>query len=160
MTGGCEGLTYGAVRGASRAGGKTIAVSPWSSLRKLRESGDPVRGFTHLWLTQVPKDLQRLGIEEGKFNHWSHRQTHDVAAAAAVVLTPGHGGTLGELGNALVLKRPIAVLQPKGEAGAKFARAIRAYTAFYRLEKSAPTIRFFKDPAKLAAWVLDQSRAR
>ena len=158
VTGGCQGLTYAAVRGAASSGGAAVAVAPWSTMSQLREAGDPLRGFSHVWLTKVPADLKRLGIEEGRFNHWSHRQTHDVVVADAVVVTPGHGGTLGELGNALALKRPIAVLQPPGEAGAKFVRAMRAYTDFYRIEKRQPLIRFFKDPAKLAAWVIEQSR--
>jgi len=105
----------------------------------------------------VPADLTRLGISKSRFNHWSHRQTHDVAIADAVVLTPGHGGTLGELGNAQVLKKPVAVLEPPGADNAKFNRAMRALRTFYRVEKSDPPIRFFKSPDKLASWVMQQA---
>jgi predicted Rossmann-fold nucleotide-binding protein len=159
VTGGSAGVPYAVVRGAHRKGGQTVAVAPWASMRKLRESGDPVRGFSHIWLTRVPADLGRLGIAERKFNHWSHRQTHDVAVADGVVVTPGHGGTIGELGNALVFRRPVAVLELPGEANAKFVRAMRALSDFYSVDKQGkPPIRFFKSPDRAAQWLLEQTR--
>jgi predicted Rossmann-fold nucleotide-binding protein len=161
VTGGGTGVPYAVARGAHRKGGMTVSVSPWASMGKLRESGDPLRGFTHVWLTRVPNDLRRLGVEEGHFNHWSHRQTHDVAVADGVVVTPGHGGTLGELGNALVFKRPIAVLALPGAANAKFTRAMRALRDFYNVDKKdKPPIRVFKSPERAAAWLLGQAKRR
>lgn len=160
VTGGAGGVPYAAVRGAHRKGGMTVSVAPWASMRKLRQAGDPVRGFTHIWLTRVPADLARLGISERSFNHWSHRQTHNVAVADGVVVTPGHGGSIGELGNALVFRRPIAVLELPGVGNAKFTRAMRALKDYYNVDKQGkPPIRFFKSPEKATQWLMEQVRS-
>ena len=70
-----------------------------------------------------------------------------------MVITPGHGGTIGELGNALVFKRPVAVLELPGAHNVKFNRAMRALRDYYVEGKQRPQIRFFRSPEKLAAWV-------
>lgn len=157
VTGGGPGMPYAAVRGAHGRGGKTVSVAPFATMKEVRRSGDPVRSFSHVWLTKVPAELSALNV---RGMNWAYRQVHDTAIADAMVVVPGHGGTIGELGNALAFKRPVAVLELPGAENAKFSRAMRALKDFYRVSSRRPPIEFFRSPEALARWVLAQTNTR
>jgi uncharacterized protein (TIGR00725 family) len=90
VTGGLGEVMAAAARGAKGAGGTTIGILPGET----RLGGNP-------WLDHVVV----TGIGHG-------RNLAVVASGDAVIAVGGRYGTLGEIGFALTLGRPVVVLEP------------------------------------------------
>jgi uncharacterized protein (TIGR00725 family) len=90
VCGGLGEVMAAAARGAKSAGGTTIGILPGSSRREANE-----------WIDHVV--ITGLG----------HARNYVVAASGdAVVAVGGRYGTLTEIGFALILERPVVILEP------------------------------------------------
>ncbi|HZT53234.1 MAG TPA: TIGR00725 family protein [Gaiellaceae bacterium] len=93
VTGGRDGVMAAASRGAKRAGGTTLGILPGES----RAEANP-------WLDHVVV----TGVGHA-------RNLAVVASGDAVIAVGGRYGTLTEIGFALLLGRPVVVLEPGWE---------------------------------------------
>jgi hypothetical protein len=109
VTGGLGEVMAAAARGAKSAGGTTIGILPGEN---------PVEG--NQWLDHVVV----TGIGHG-------RNLAVVASGDAVIAVGGRYGTLAEIGFALMLGRPVVVLEPGWEVeGTERARTPAEAVAF------------------------------
>ncbi len=100
ITGGCPGLPYAAVQGASAAGGLVVGISPGlSNVEHIEKYHSPTEGFDLLIYT----GSGLMG-----------REVENIHSSDIVVIVGGSSGTLGEFAIAFDEGRLIGVLSGTG----------------------------------------------
>lgn len=109
ITGGCGGIPYAAVLGASEQNGKTIGYSPALDLEEhCSIFGYPYKGYTKLiFIPQEYRDLDKM------MRHL-HRNLMSVATADITIFIGGRISTMNELTIALTLGKNIGILRDSG----------------------------------------------
>jgi len=147
LTGACPGLPQVAVRGAKRAGGLTVGISPWPTLRQHKKAGSPVKGLDVLQLTRLP-DAHR----GQKRPNLMGREIDNIERSDVVIIAGGRSGTLGEFAIAYNERRPIGVLTGTGGITTQLKGMVDAISRAGK-KPGAPIV-FDSDPARLVKRLL------
>jgi predicted Rossmann-fold nucleotide-binding protein len=143
LTGACPGLPESAARGARAAGGLTVGISSYETLKEHVDSGSPT-DFDVLKLTRLP--LVQRG--EDRPNYMG-REIDNIEHSDVIIIAGGRSGTLGELAIALEEQRPIGVLTGTGGIADVVKTIVDASTKAGK-PPGAPVI-YDSNPARLVA---------
>jgi len=106
ITGGCPGLPYEAVKGASEFNGKVIGYSPATDLKSHNLINYPTEGFSEFVF--VPKDYEQ---RNNMMACRKYRNISSVLACDAAIFVSGRSGTLNEFTNAYDFGKIIGILE-------------------------------------------------
>jgi len=134
VTGETTGIPFEAVKGAKRAGGFTVGVSPASSLRE------------HVKKYRLPNKHIDFAIYTG-FGY-SGRNLLFIRSTDAVVFVAGRIGTLNEFTVAFEDKKPIGVLTESGGMSDEIEHLLEV------AKRGRAKIVFDSDPEKLAEKII------
>jgi uncharacterized protein (TIGR00725 family) len=136
VTGGCPGLPFAAIKGASDAGGFTIGISPGIDLRE------------HVDLYKSPTEYLDVLIFTG--SGLMGREVIGVRSCDVIIVTGGRSGTLGEFCIAYDEGKPIGVLKNTGGVTSRLPDIVEAIK-----KETGSEIIYDDDPYQLVEKMLE-----